>query len=48
MPTLNEAAAMGAVIDELLEMGVPTDNILVVDGDTGSTVDVVKLRGVFA
>ncbi len=47
IPTLNEAAAIGAVIDELLSVGVPTDNILVVDGgSTDGTVDIARSRGV--
>jgi len=47
IPTLNEAAAIGAVIDELIDVGVPRENILVVDGgSTDGTPEIARSRGV--
>ncbi|MEM0109712.1 glycosyltransferase family 2 protein [Desulfurococcus sp.] len=47
IPTLNEAAAIGRVIDEVLEVGVPAGNILVVDGGSNDgTVNIARSRGV--
>ena len=43
IPTLNEAEAIGKVIDEVLSVGVPRENILVVDGgSTDSTIEIAK------
>ncbi len=47
IPTLNEEAAIGKVIDEILRLGFPRENILVVDGgSTDRTVEIVKSRNV--
>ncbi|RLE47404.1 MAG: glycosyl transferase, partial [Candidatus Methanomethylicota archaeon] len=47
IPTLNEAEAIGRVIDEVLSVGVPRENILVVDGgSTDGTVDIARSKGV--
>lgn len=47
IPTLNEAEAIGKVIDEVLSVGVPKENILVVDGgSTDGTVEIAKSKGV--
>jgi len=47
IPTYNEEEAIGAVIDELVEVGVPRDRILVVDGySTDRTREVASSRGV--
>ncbi len=47
IPTLNEAEAIGKVIDEILAVGVPRENILVVDGgSTDGTVLIAKSKGV--
>lgn len=47
VPTLDEAEAIGRVIDELLEVGVPVENILVVDGGSSDgTVEIARSRGV--
>lgn len=47
IPTLNEAEAIGRVIDELIEFGVPLSSILVVDGGSvDGTVEIAKSKGV--
>lgn len=47
IPTLNEADAIGAVLDEVMGVGVPRDKILVVDGGSrDGTVDIVRSKGV--
>ncbi|MCY0867654.1 MAG: glycosyltransferase family 2 protein [Desulfurococcus sp.] len=47
LPTLNEAEAIGLVIDELLNAGVPVERILVVDGySSDGTVEIARGRGV--
>ncbi|MEM0273315.1 MAG: glycosyltransferase [Sulfolobales archaeon] len=47
IPTLNEVEGIGLVIDEVLSIGIPKDNILVVDGgSTDGTVDVVRSKDV--
>ncbi len=47
IPTLNEAEAIGKVIDEVLSVGVSRENILVVDGGSSDgTVDIARSRGV--
>ena len=47
IPVLNEASAIGDVLDEILSQGFPPENILIVDGgSTDGTVDIVKSRGV--
>ena len=47
IPTLNEAAAIGKVLDEVLDIGVPRENILIVDGgSTDGTIDIAKSKGV--
>ena len=47
IPTLNEAEAIGPVLDELLEAGIRGENILVVDGgSTDGTVEIARERGV--
>ncbi len=47
IPVLNEEESIGKVIDEVLEAGVPRENIVVVDGgSTDRTVEIVKEKGV--
>ena len=47
IPTLNEAEAIGKVIDEVLEVGVPRENVIVVDGgSTDGTVEIARSKGV--
>lgn len=47
IPTLNEEEAIGAVLDELLELGFDARQILVVDGhSTDRTVEIARGRGV--
>ncbi len=47
IPVLNEAEAIGDVIDEVLSEGVDPGNILVVDGgSTDGTVDIARSKGV--
>jgi glycosyltransferase involved in cell wall biosynthesis len=47
IPTLNEAKAIGLVLDEVLSLGVSRDSIVVVDGgSTDGTREAVILRGV--
>jgi len=47
IPVLNEAKAIGRVIDEVLDAGVPRDNIIVVDGgSTDGTVELVKSKNI--
>ncbi len=47
IPTLNEAEAIGKVLDEILEVGIPRENILVVDGgSTDDTVEIARSKGV--
>ena len=47
IPTLNEAEAIGAVLDEVLSVGVPRERVLVVDGgSTDGTVEIARSRGV--
>ena len=47
IPTLNEAKAIGYVIDEVIGVGVPPGNILVVDGGSSDeTVKIAESKGV--
>lgn len=47
IPTLNEARAIGLVIDEVLGFGIPRDRIVVVDGgSTDGTREIVVSRAV--
>ncbi len=47
LPTKNEEEAIGLVIDELLSVGVPISNIIVVDGySTDRTRDIAQEKGV--
>ena len=47
IPVLNEAEAIGNVLDEVLSEGVDPGNILVVDGgSTDGTVDIARSKGV--
>ncbi len=47
IPTLNEEEAIGKVLDEVLEVGVPTENILVVDGGSRDrTVEIVRSKNI--
>lgn len=47
IPTLNEAEAIGKVIDEVLGVGVPRERVLVVDGGSSDgTVEIARGRGV--
>jgi len=47
IPVLNEAKAIGVVLDEVLEVGVPHENIVVVDGGSiDGTVEIARSRGV--
>ncbi|KUO82352.1 MAG: glycosyl transferase [Vulcanisaeta sp. JCHS_4] len=47
IPTLNEAEAIGRVIEEVLGVGVPRDSILIVDGgSTDGTVEIASKYGV--
>ncbi|MCC6056769.1 MAG: glycosyltransferase, partial [Desulfurococcaceae archaeon] len=47
IPTLNEAKAIGLVLDEVLSLGVSRDSIVVVDGgSTDGTREAVISRGV--
>jgi len=47
IPTLNEAEAIGRVLDEVMAVGVPRENILVVDGgSTDGTVEIARSKGV--
>ncbi len=47
IPTLNEANAIGSVLDELLSMGISRDKILVVDGgSTDGTLDIVRSKNI--
>ncbi len=47
IPTLNEAEAIGRVLDEVVEAGVPKDRILVVDGGSSDgTAEIARGRGV--
>ena len=47
IPTLNEAEAIGKVIDEILEVGVSRENIIVVDGgSTDGTAEKARSKGV--
>ncbi|ABM80617.1 glycosyltransferase family 2 protein [Hyperthermus butylicus] len=47
VPTLNEEKAIGAVIDELLSVGIPRERILVVDGySTDRTREIAGSKGV--
>ena len=47
IPTLNEAKAIGNVIDEIFEAGIPHKNIIVVDGgSTDGTIEIARSKGV--
>ncbi len=47
IPVLNEEAAIGRVLDEVLHVGVPRQNVLVVDGgSTDSTREIAESKGV--
>lgn len=47
IPTLNEVKAIGRVIEEVLSVGVPRENVVVVDGgSTDGTVEVASSYGV--
>lgn len=47
IPTLNEAEAIGKVLDEVVETGVPRDRILVVDGGSSDgTTEIARSKGV--
>jgi glycosyltransferase involved in cell wall biosynthesis len=47
VPVLNEEKAIGFVLDELMETGVPRENIVVVDGgSTDGTVEIARSKGV--
>jgi len=47
IPTLNEAEAIGRVIEEVLSVGVPRDHILIVDGGSNDgTVEIASKYGV--
>jgi glycosyltransferase involved in cell wall biosynthesis len=41
IPTLNEVRAIGSVLEEVLSVGVPRGNVVVVDGgSTGGSVEI--------
>lgn len=47
IPTLNEAEAIGIVIDEIIKLGIPCENIVVVDGgSTDGTIEIARSKGV--
>ena len=47
IPVLNEAEAIGPVLDEVISICVPHENIIVVDGgSTDGTVEIAKSKGV--
>ena len=47
IPTLNEAEAIGKVLDEVISVGVPKEKILVVDGgSTDGTIEIARSKGV--
>ncbi len=47
LPTKNEEKAIGPVIDEILSVGVPKENIIVVDGySTDRTREIAESKGV--
>jgi len=47
IPVLNEAPAIGDVLDELISLGIPPERILVVDGGSiDGTVEIAKSKGV--
>jgi dolichol-phosphate mannosyltransferase len=47
IPVLNEEKAIGVVIDEVINAGVPLENIVVVDGgSTDRTVEIARSKGV--
>lgn len=47
IPTLNEAEAIGPVIDEVLSVGVPRENVVVIDGGSeDGTPEIARSRGV--
>jgi len=47
IPTLNEAEAIGKVLDEVISVGVPKENILVVDGgSTDDTIEIARSKGI--
>ena len=47
IPTLNEGEAIDKVLDELLEVGIPKENILIVDGgSTDGTVEKARSKGI--
>lgn len=46
IPTLNEEEAIGDVIDEILSIGIPKGNIIVVDGHSiDRTVEIARSKG---
>ena len=47
IPVLNEEKAIGVVIDEVINAGIPLENIVVVDGgSTDRTVEIARSKGV--
>lgn len=47
IPTLNEARAIGSVLEEVLSVGVPRENVVVVDGgSTDGTAEIASSYGV--
>jgi len=47
IPTLNEAKAIGLVLDEVLSVGVPKERVIVVDGySTDGTREIASSKGV--
>jgi len=47
IPVLNEEKAIGVVIDELIQVGIPLENIVVVDGGSkDKTVEIARSKGV--
>ncbi len=47
IPTLNEEEAIGSVLDEVINIGIPKNNIIVVDGhSTDKTRDIASAKGV--
>jgi dolichol-phosphate mannosyltransferase len=47
IPTLNEVRAIGRVLEEVLALGIPRENVVVVDGgSTDGTVEVASSYGV--
>lgn len=47
IPTLNEAEAIGKVLDEVMSVGIPKENIIVVDGGSADgTIEIAKSKGI--